>query len=404
MIKATFTEYFLLGLGIVLILFIVMPRPNLGANDIEVPPKQRCLNDSLTIRGKERCATTSSEWATLKGMEISKVGSLQKITRYHYQIEIVTITPIERGVEVLVRAWNKNGAIGFVDGTVEIERIRIFNPPILVPDPQGDIIYEWKNGVTGTTYQRILREDPKEALLQSIEQTIFVMKRKYDASKIIKGKVGNTTSTFYPDASNVDGRALITTAASWTAAVNGNGNFSDYNTTNLQLYTHIGDNRIDRLFALFDTSSIPDTDTISAATLSMYGVSKTTTLLTNNGVNITQANPAANNAIVNADYQATTPFTTLFATVIPYASLVTSAYNDFALNASGIANISKTGTSKFSVRLQGDIADVEPTGVSDQDLVFSGYSTSGTSQDPKLVVEHAAPGGAKFNPYYFWDF
>jgi len=127
------------------------------------------------------------------------------------ELEIVEVNTIDGGIEVFARAWNDGNQIGFgEDGTVDIERFRIFNPPILVPDPLGDIVRVGADtDSSGIVYPTcIFREDPEAALLESIKHTILVMKNKHDSSQIIVGRVGNTTSTFYPAAgaaSPVDG-------------------------------------------------------------------------------------------------------------------------------------------------------------------------------------------------------
>src|SRR3989344_2016473 len=50
--------------------------------------------------------------------------------------EIQSVQKIEGGIEILARAWKDGKQLGFgKDGSVEIERFKIFNPPILVDDP-----------------------------------------------------------------------------------------------------------------------------------------------------------------------------------------------------------------------------------------------------------------------------
>jgi hypothetical protein len=107
----------------------------------------------------------------MKGEAIAKVGALPKTKRADYAIEIVSTEPIKDGVQVLARAWDKNGRqIGFGrDGTVDIERFIIMNPPILVDDPNGDITKTYVSP-DGVTHVRTLREDTKEALLDHVRQ------------------------------------------------------------------------------------------------------------------------------------------------------------------------------------------------------------------------------------------
>src|SRR3990167_2707071 len=149
---------------------------------------------------------TDGEKANIKGLEIAKMSfgarNNVKFSGADYDIEIIGMNPIKGGVEVFAKAWDQNGQIGFgVDGTIDIERFVIINPPILVTDLNGDIIREYLDEHVGETKQRKLREDPILAILQSLTHTISVKKQKFDDRRIVKGKIGNTTLTAYPNAS-----------------------------------------------------------------------------------------------------------------------------------------------------------------------------------------------------------
>src|SRR3989304_1790351 len=142
-------------------------------------------------------------------------------------IEIISSKAIEGGVEIMARAWNgakpiplytsalgsdikkfgleskfyaayqilglpapvlndneqykfqtgeisPNKPIGFgKDGSVETERFRFYNPPIMVDDPAGIIIRE-STDMEGKITQRRLREDPAQAIKESLAHTIKV--------------------------------------------------------------------------------------------------------------------------------------------------------------------------------------------------------------------------------------
>lgn len=326
---------------------------------------------------------------------------------YGHTIEILQINKIERGIEVLARAWDKNGdAIGFGDGTVEIERFRIFNPPIIVADPNGDIVTTYESDVTGKTYEYRYREDARAALLQTLDHNIFAIPT-FGNKNIVQGKIGNTTDTFFPSAGAVspcDGRAnrdgdeifsTIRTGAGTTARVataleegymlNSNATSNHYDQMRRQFY-------------LFDTSTI-GTDTISSATLSLFGDSSVgkTNGLGETTMDIVATSPAANDNLVAADYSNMT-YGTSFGS-IAYASFSTSAYNDFTLSAAGIANINKTGISKFGSTSGWDVSGTGPTWVSGSQTFITVFMAdqAGTTNDPKLVVVHAA-GGAVATP------
>jgi len=383
------------------------PDIDLGVVDCKTDVTKK-IHEKITT-----CPVPLNEKANFKGKEIARQVAPQKVQREIYQIEIVEIKPIAGGVEVLARAWNSQGQIGFgTDGTVDIERFRIFNPPVLVDDPNGSIIREWiEKTPEGVSVQktRRLREDTQEAVLQVIEHNLSVMKNIHTGERIIRGKIGNTTSTFYPDANvestSVDGDILTDPAVkvTWSTLITGLENdartaANDSGVTARLFIRKLENdadpwNNLSRINALFDTSALPDGDTIDSATISFYGSSKT---LVGGGLTpaltmaIVSSNPASNTALVKQDYLYTLYGSTDFATRLAYASIGISAYNNFALNASGLANISKTGISKFGVRVGSDVDNSEPTGTGDTyyNVYFSMADTAGTTQDPKLVVEH----------------
>lgn len=178
---------------------------------------------------------------------------------------------IEDGVQVFARAWKDGKQIGFgADGTVDMERFRIFNPPIMVPDKNGT--YERKNEKGEVTGK--YREDPKEALLQVIEDNISVMKNIHGDEKIVLGKKGNTTSTFYPDAdtesTSVDGSLFYNENTNWDTvhdAATGTHAYDDRSSGTVKTNKDAGYYYIERLVFLFNTASIPDNDTVTSASL-----------------------------------------------------------------------------------------------------------------------------------------
>src|SRR3990167_9364429 len=126
---------------------------------------------------------TAKERANIKGEEIAKIGSVSttnvKFSGADYDIEITDIKAIAGGVEIFARAWDTNGQVGFgKDGSVDIERFYIINPPIMVDDPKGDVVREWTDERTGELKQRKLRESPQEAILQSLAHTVSLTDNK----------------------------------------------------------------------------------------------------------------------------------------------------------------------------------------------------------------------------------
>jgi hypothetical protein len=152
---------------------------------------------------------------------------------------------------------------------------------------------------------------------------------------------------------------------------------------------------LERYIALFDTSSIDDANTISAATFSLMGFAKGETI-TGQSVGVVASTPASNTDLVAADYSQLG--ITRFAGDLTIASFSITGYNDFAFNASGLAAISKTGITKLGVCVSCDLDNTAPTWVSTGNARanFRSADQAGTTEDPKLVITHAlvvTPGG-----------
>lgn len=334
---------------------------------------------------------TTKERSEIKAKEIAKVSFRGKYQIGDVKVEILNIfSQLEQKngevfLGVMARAWEKGAQLGFgADGSVDIERFRFFNPPILVDDPAGDIIREHSH--RGQTFRRVLKEDPEEAIKQALLHTISVVKK--DGGKIIPNKVGHTVSTFYPAAgenSPMDGHTDHSNATYSTvhdASVGTNASATGTVLYNYG-YLYLGNYTLGRNAFLFDTSSIPDTDTISAATLSLYGHADKDDGDTQT-VKIVTCTPASNSTISTDDYDQFG--TTLQSDTAIRLNVWAVAYNDFPLNATGIASISKTGITKFASRLNLDIENTAPTG----NGYCAAYSADDTAGDPKLVVTHAA--------------
>src|SRR5207249_11810531 len=78
-----------------------------------------------------------------------------------------------------------------------------------------------------------------------------------------------------------------------------------------------------------------------------------------------------------------------FSTAITYAGWSTSGYNNFQLNAGGLAAISTTSIAKFGTRdALYDVANSAPPWTPGQASYSVAYyaDQAGTSQDPKLTV------------------
>ncbi len=230
------------------------------------------------------------------------------------------------------------------------------------------------------------------------------------AHNVFTGHIGLTTTTAYPDAdpetTTVDGQVgRQGTNETWATMRDGAGTHAYPSGSGSACYIEAGTttdrfNGLYRSIFLFDTSGIPDAETITSATIELYYVTK------NNGswnttYSIYTSTPASNTDLVAADYAQIG--TTTQSDAMTYANF-DAGYEVWTLNATGIGNISKTGISKFGMRESTyDVANSAPTwgsGVFERILWNSSESVGGTSQDPKIVViSSTASGPANLKSY-----
>ena len=352
----------------------------------------------------------AKERADIKVKEILKLNlaGVFEESKYGFKIEIRDVSKIAGGIQFFARAWEGTEQLGFgKDGSVEWERFRIYNPPILVDDPNSNIIREWteRNSKTGieTLRTRKLREDPIQAVRSTLAHTIKVSHK--GSGRVVAGKVGNTVSTFFPDAdpetTSVDGYSSYWdnfNGIAWStirnAATTPDGSPSAGAMMQVSIEADNAANwdRMARIFILFDTSALTAGATITAATISLFETAATRedTLLPSQLIDIVSSSPASNTNLVVDDYDQLG--TTSFA-AIDITSLTANAYNDFSLDANGLANISKTAISKFGARVSGDTSNTEPTFGADQAALveFNAADAAGTANDPKLVVTYTTP-------------
>ena len=216
-----------------------------------------------------------------------------------------------------------------------------------------------------------------------------------------------TISTFYPDASSVDGYALqqdFSGSVNWATLRGGAGNGSSDSSPSafVHVLIHAGGAgtwaRISRIQSGFDTSSI-GTDTVTAAT---YGfvVDNTDGVIANSfndSLSLVLTTPASDTAIVNGDYAQFG--TTLQAANITVASINgdESTNNNLTLNSTGLGNINGSGITNFGLRATSDATNSEPAWIAYGKTVV-GYATTDETLPgdvrPRLVVTHLHPAAA----------
>ncbi len=152
--------------------------------------------------------------------------------------------------------------------------------------------------------------------------------------------------------------------------------------------------QIGRSFYPFDTSSLPDGDTIDSATFSIYGRVNTFNGGGTLEIGVVQTSQASTSTLTSTDFDQCGAINspTEGATRLSYTSTDSESYRDFTLNSTGLTWIDKTGTTKLGVRTGHDMDDILP-GTGEEHRFLSYYSEqTGTSQDPVLEVIHSAVG------------
>ena len=202
------------------------------------------------------------------------------------------------------------------------------------------------------------------------------------------------TSTFYPDANpesaSVDGQVNRTGVDETWATIRGNAGTAhdDASVTNqgVGIIGSTTNNQWTGLYRgiyLFDTSGLPDDCQINSAVFSVFVHSGLQDDFSES-VGVVSSNPAANTDLVNADF--TTLGTARYATDKTLASLSSSSWANFTLNAAGIATINKTGITKFGLRLACDIDNSAPTWSSEGESIFLVRNAEYETNIPKLVM------------------
>lgn len=354
------------------------------------------IEDSL--KGK-----TKEDKVFIKSSEIVRLTTLGKETIDSIEVDFISVSKIDTGVVVLVRAWDGGNPIGFgKDGTVEIERFIIHNPPVLIEDPLGSINRDWIDDQTGTNQLNRFREDPEAAIRKVILENIQLVGK--DGKNIIPGKVGNTTSTFYPDpdpeTTSVDGYMVHSTGSGWATARAATTSTTTDDTIAAQVVIQseaTANGIVSRNPFLFDTSSL-GSDTIDSGTFSLYsqGSGNNTESTNPADLALVSSSPASDTGLVSSDFNISNWGSTLYASVYDLGTFIGSTgYKNMTLNASGEAFINGSGITKFGIRGKNDVDNNAPTARS----YGLGYyaDETGTTKDPKLVIEHTA-GAAAFTP------
>jgi hypothetical protein len=140
---------------------------------------------------------------------------------------------------------------------------------------------------------------------------------------------------------------------------------------------------IQRGALFFDTSSLPDTAVITAATLSLYGYFDESE--TDFDITVVDGS-LLNDPLVSLDYSDLLIQTTSGG-ILNTAGFSTSGYNDIPLNTVGIGWISKTGMTQFGLRSSSDITATTPVDM-EQVGVHPSDPNGGVGYRPRLAVTY----------------
>lgn len=323
----------------------------------------------------------------LKANALSQYQSIAKTFVGRNNIEIESIEPTSFGVEVFLKAWDaQNNRIGFGDGTVEIERIRLVMNGLM-----GYVLYRDVGGDIQITDQETgdinrFRVDPKMALLKRLDDVVTTIGK--EGVNIIDGKRGRTTTVVDYTAANSnqhlsDNKATYTLARDATTATV--SNLGTNNVHNVLHNSKVGATYYVRRADLqFNTSAIADTDTITGLTMTMFAYGSggadadgyDVSFLDNTNNSNLQATIASEDF---DDYGSSPIISKDLTNYTNIGSNVTT--QDFGTY--GVVN--KTGTTRIGLRLSGDINNSTPTG---NNVLRIGTGTSG--DDPYITVTHSA--------------
>lgn len=317
---------------------------------------------------------------------IENFDTIKRPRKYNlgtYTIEVIGASLIPNGIEILARAWVGTIQIGFgPDGSVDVERFKIINPPTLVQDNNGGITKEYTVDDGQPPKVVKYRESVIEALTSTISETIRIV-GKPGSPAIIPGKVGSTVATIYATETST---GLLSNLQTTWAGVRDGATGTGVSTTAMQISTSKvsgTDWRISRGMCAFDTSVVGTGATINSATLSILQFNRSFEF-TARTANITKSTKTDSTTLVAADF-GTMEHTDL-STDLMITNPASDTWRDWAFNSTGLSAINKSGYSFFVGRPCLDIDNSPPT--DSQNTSFYSSSEAGTTKDPKIVIDY----------------
>lgn len=337
---------------------------------------------------------TQEERVDIKATGVLSDSIRATFTIGNLKVEVVDAERIPGGVAVYTRAWYQNNQIGFGDGTIDVERFRIINPPILIDDPAGEVVRSFTNA-DGVLKTRTLREAPRLAIARTLVSLIASILRSRGGETltefIVPNKVGTTVSTYYAESNDM--YWYPGEQSTWAAARDATS-ATIYTGTESQVRTRWNSAgslmQLMRPYMGFNTSSSPLTgQTISSATVDFYAIYLLNSQVDSNAyIRLVAPNLPTPGTPAAGDFDLIG--TTSLATAdIQNSSITTSAYNSFTV-ASPDSTINKNGLTEYSFRSLFDVNNTAPNKSSNNGMEIDFYTTdqTGTSTDPRLTVTH----------------
>lgn len=348
--------------------------------------QEKILNTEETFTENEFDIITYEDTRTESQKIAEEIStSTQILTDKDIEISIEKIKSTETAITVLVEATLYGKQLGFGSkGNIETEKVTFHNPSTLAPN---GAIHKECNEKGDCFMHEQMSENPSLAFEMMITQ--FVNQFAKQDGHVIEGSIGNSTDVFFP---SMDGNGIRQSVNEpFTNIRSGTGNDNDNGADNIVggVDANSGASNYKNMWryvVLFDTSSLPDDQTITSATLSLYDSnSKADTFATTPTYVVVSSNPASTSTIASADYQ--TRGSTALSNYIAFA---VSQYNVLTLNAAGIALINNAGITKLGTTINWDLDNTPPAWSTDKRSYryIRSADYAGTTYDPILTVVH----------------
>lgn len=237
----------------------------------------------------------------------------------------------------------------------------------------------------------------------------YVPKAAFDVAKYPFAVMDS--DTFYPDANpesgSVDGSVARASVNEAFATIAGGAGTLYYDSSGILTTPSINASTTSNQYAghyypvfVYDTSTIGAGGSVSAGTFSVAASAKGDNYspLYASGIVPVATTTASNTALAAADYEDMRGKTKLATAITSAAWDVTgTAYNDFTLNASGLANINVASTSKFALPFEKVVDNIAPTWGNSKGAYTNTLHAENGSYKPKLVLTYT-PGGGGSGP------